>query len=62
MLWARDSTLKYKSNEPGDLTVNEMLQELLLETVYEVTHLFRKRFKGECGAPAPWKLFEAGSS
>ena len=28
-----------------------------METVYEVTHWFAKRFRGECRAPEAWKIF-----
>ena len=36
--------------------VSEILRELPMETVYEVTHWFGKRFRGECWAPAACKI------
>ena len=44
VLRARGKMTKDKSNELVDVMVTEMLQESLLETVYEVAHLFRKTF------------------
>ena len=48
VLRARGILMKDKFNVLGDMTVTvtEMLQEFSLETVYEVTHWFGKRFKG----------------
>ena len=48
--------LRTKHNGPVDCLVTEMLQCLPTETVYEVTHLFDKRFKGECRAPEARKV------
>ena len=42
--------LRNKANVLADCLVTEMLQFLLTETVYEATHWFDKRFKGECRA------------
>ena len=42
--------LRNKANGPADCLVTEMLKCLPTETVYEVTHWFNKRFKGECRA------------
>ena len=33
-----------------------MLQCLPMETMYEVSHWFEKRFKEECGVPEAWKI------
>ena len=48
--------MKDKANGPADCLVTEMLQCLWMETVYEVTHWFEKRFRGECRAPEAWTL------
>ena len=36
--------------------VTEMLQNLSRESVYEITHWFEKRCKGECRAPEAWRV------
>ena len=43
-LRAREKMMKNKANGPVDCLVTEMLQCLPMETVYEVTHWFEKRF------------------
>ena len=43
--------MKNKANGPADCLVTEMLQCLPMETVYEVSHCFDKRFKRDCRAP-----------
>ena len=48
--------LRNKANGPAECLVIEMLQCLPTETVYEVTHWFDKRFKGECRALEAWKV------
>ena len=48
--------MKNKANGPADCLVTEMLQCLPMETVYEVTHWFEKRFRGECRASEAWKI------
>ena len=48
--------LRNKANEPADCLVTEMLQCLPTETVYEITHWFDMRFKGECRATEAWKV------
>ena len=40
----------------GRCLVTEMLQCFPTETVYEVSHWFDKRFKGESLAPEAWKI------
>ena len=50
VLRARGKMMKNKANGPADCLVTEMLQCSPLETVYEVTHWFEKRFRGECPA------------
>ena len=55
-LGAPEKMMKNKTNGPGDCLVSEMLQELPVEAVYEITHWFGKRFRGECRAPAAWKI------
>ena len=35
---------------------HKMLQELPMESVYEITLWFQKRFRGECWAPRAWKI------
>ena len=47
---------KTKANGPADCVVSEMLQCLPVVTVYEVTHWFEKRFKGECPVPEAWNI------
>ena len=37
-----------KANGPVDIVVTEMLKELVIETIHEVTKWFRRRFHGEC--------------
>ena len=51
VLRARGKSMRNKANGPADCLVTEMLQCLRTETVYEATHWFDKRFKGECRAP-----------
>ena len=48
--------MKNQANGPSDCLVAEMLQERPMEVVYEITHWFGKRFRGECRAPAAWKI------
>ena len=48
--------LRNKANGPADCLVTEMLQCLLTDTVYQVTHWFDKRLNGECRAPEAWKI------
>ena len=47
VLRARGNMLRNKAKGPADCLVAEMLLWLPTETVYEVTHWFDKRFKGE---------------
>ena len=56
VLRARGNMLRNKANGPADCLVAETLQCQPTETVYEVTHWFDKRFKGECRAPEAWKI------
>ena len=44
------------NNGPVDCLVTEMLQCLPMETVYEGSHWFDRRFKEECQAPEAWKV------
>ena len=39
--------MKNKAHGPGDC-VTEMLQELSMESVYDITHRFEMRFRGQC--------------
>ena len=48
--------LKNKHNGPANRLVTAMLQCLPTETVYEVTHWFDNRFRGECRAPEARKI------
>ena len=48
--------MKNKANGPADCLVSDMLQELPVDTVFEITHQFGKRFTGECRALAAWKI------
>ena len=56
VLRARGKMIWNKANGPADCLVTETLQCLPMETVYEVTHCFENRFKGECRAPEAWKI------
>ena len=49
---------KNKANGLADCLVTEMLQRLPVKSVYEVTHWFEKRFKGECRAQRRGKSFD----
>ena len=44
-----------KANGPGDCLVTEM-QNIPMETVYEITQWFEKRFNEECRAPEAWRI------
>ena len=39
-----------------DCFATEMLRELPVESVYDVFHWFEKRLRGECRAPAAWRV------
>ena len=56
VLRAPDKMLRNEANGPTDCLVTDMLQCPMTETLYEVTHWFDKRFKGECRAPEAWKV------
>ena len=47
---ARGKMMKNKANGAGDCWVTEMLRELPMESMYEITHCFGKRFRGDCRA------------
>ena len=48
--------MKNKANGPADCLVTEMLQCSPMETVFEVTYWFEKRFVEECRAPDALKI------
>ena len=52
VLRPRGKIMKHKANVPSDCMVTEMLRELPMESVYEITHWFEKRFRGKCRAPS----------
>ena len=56
VLRARGKMLRNKANGAADCRVTELLQCLSTETVYEVTHWFDNRFRGECRALEAWKV------
>ena len=39
-----------------DINVQEILEELPSETIYEVTTCFQRRFRGVCEAPISWEI------
>ena len=47
VLGARGKLMHNKANEPSDFLVTEMLQNLPMESVYEISHWFEKRFSRE---------------
>ena len=57
VLRARGKIMKNKANGPADCLVTEMLQCSPMETAYQVTHSFEKRFSGECRAQEAWTNF-----
>ena len=48
--------MKNKANGTSDCWVTEMLRELPMESLHEITNWFDKRSRGECRAPATWKV------
>ena len=52
VLRARVKMMKNNANGPSDCMVTDMLQALPMESVYETTHWFGKRFRAACRAPA----------
>ena len=56
VLRARGKMMKDRANGTGDCLVTEMLQDLHMEAVYEITHWFEKRFRRECRASETWKV------
>ena len=54
---ARGKNMKEKAHGPGDCLVSEILWELQMKIVYEITHWFGKRFRGECRARQLGRFF-----
>ena len=48
--------MKTKANGPSDCLVTEMLRELSMEPMYEITCWFEKYSGRKCRAPAAWKI------
>ena len=49
---------KYEANGPVDIIVSEMLKELCVESIYEMTEWFQRRFRVECAYLASWTMVQ----
>ena len=48
--------MQNKANGPSDCLVAEMLENLTMESVYEITHWFVVRSQGECRSLEVWRV------
>ena len=61
VLKARGNMQPDRADGLEDMTVAEMLKELLADTMYEFTQWFERRFRGGCEAPSSWMIVKAAT-
>ena len=44
------------ATRPEDIIETEMLKELAIETIFETTDWFQRRFRGKCDSPSSWRI------